>query len=177
MTGQQVAADGARSRRRMEIRPHAEATVHIDADPALVWEVVADVTLQNRWSCEATCCEWLAAEEGPSVGARFRGHNRRGFRRWNRTNEVTAVERGRTLRWQTEPTRLFPDSTEWRLDVHADGSGSEVTESYEIVKMPRGMEVFLYWFNPSHRDRHQDLEHDLVRLKGLVESSGSSVES
>lgn len=156
--------------RRMRITPRDEATVYINAEPMRVWDVVADVTRQDRWSCEATSCEWLAPAQGVTPGARFRGKNRRGFRRWTRTNEIVAVQPGRELLWHTLPSRLYPDSTEWRVELRSEGSGTSLTESYRITKLPRSLEIFLYWFNPTHRDRHADLEGDLCRLKAFVES-------
>lgn len=160
----------------MRLAPTAEATAHINAPPELVWDVVADITRQDRWSCEATACQWLAPAQGPTVGARFRGHNRRGFRRWTRTNEVVAAEPGRTLVWRTLASRLYPDSTEWRIGLVADGSGTAITESYQITKLPRPVEIFFYWFNPTHRDRRQDLETDLNRLKEFIESGQCAVQ-
>lgn len=158
----------------MRLSPGAEATVHIDVGPERVWNTVADITRQDRWSCEATSCEWIAPADCVAPGARFRGQNRRGFRRWIRTNEVVVVEPGRTLVWHTLLSRLYPDSTEWRVELRPEGSGTAVTESYRITKLPRSLEVFLYWFNPTHRERQGDLEGDLLRLKALVESQRSS---
>lgn len=113
MTQGQVSASEAppRRKRRMRITPEAEAQVHIDAQPERVWEVVADVTRQDRWSCEATSCVWLSPAHSAVLGARFRGDNRRGFRRWTRTNEIIALEPRRTVVWQTLATKLYPDST------------------------------------------------------------------
>lgn len=154
----------------MRISPSAEAQVHIDADPELVWEVVANVTRQHHWSCETTRCEWLAPVQIAVLGARFRGNNRRGFRRWTRTSEIVDLEPGRALAWQTLPSKLYPDSTRWHVTLQTEGSGTSVTESFRITKLPRSLEIFLYWFNPSHRDRHADLEQDLLRLKAFIES-------
>ena len=155
---------------RMRISPTADARVHVDAPPALVWEVVADITRQDRWSAEARRCYWLAPARQAVPGARFRGHNRKGFRRWTRTNEITGVEPCTTLVWRTLSTKLYPDSTEWRIEIQTEGSGSSVSESYRITHLPRSLEIFLYWFNPDHRDRRDDLEQDLLKLKAYVES-------
>ncbi|HZT67110.1 MAG TPA: SRPBCC family protein [Acidimicrobiales bacterium] len=155
---------------RMRISPAAEARVHINSAPAVVWDVVVDVTLQDRWSGEATKCYWIEPAEGAAVGACFRGHNRRGFRRWTRTNEVMAIEPGRTLVWRTLSSKLYPDSTEWCIEVRPEGTGTTVRESYRITHLPRALEIFLYWFNPDHRDRRNDLEQDLLKLKTYVET-------
>jgi len=155
---------------RMSLARSATASVHVDASPSEVWEIVADIDLQQDWSCEVTKCEWSSPTSSPTVGTRFRGHNRRGFRRWARYNEVTDVEPGRVLGWYTVPSTLYPDSTAWRIEVQPAGDGTEVRESYEIRSISRGFEVFMYWFNPSHRERTADLEADLRRLKALIES-------
>jgi hypothetical protein len=158
----------------MQISATAEARVHIDTAPDDVWGVVADITRQDRWSGEATKCYWVDSADRAVVGARFRGHNRKGFRRWNRTNEITGIQPGRTMVWRTLPTKLYPDSTEWRVEVQPEGTGSAVCESYQITYLPRSLEIFLYWFNPDHRDRRHDLEQDLLKLKAYVETLPAS---
>jgi uncharacterized protein YndB with AHSA1/START domain len=158
-----------RGHRRMRMASAATAAVHIDASPEEVWETVADIGRQKDWSCESAGCEWILPSDRVAPGARFRGHNRRGFRRWTRENEVTGVEAGRLFGWRTLPSRLYPDSTDWLIELSAEGDGTEVREVYQIRSMSRGFEIFTYWFNPSHRERSSDLEADLRRLKDCVE--------
>jgi uncharacterized protein YndB with AHSA1/START domain len=153
----------------MHMARGATAAIHIDVPPPKVWETVVDIGRQQRWSGEATRCDWIPPADHATPGARFRGHNRRGFRRWTRENEVTAVEPGAVLGWRTLPSRAFPDSTDWRMELRPEGTGTEVRESYQIRSISRGFEVFMYWFNPAHRERSADLEADLRRLKTYVE--------
>lgn len=154
----------------MHMARTATATIQIDASPTEVWQTVADVRRQPGWSCEATKCEWIPPADHATPGARFRGHNRRGFRRWTRENEVTDVEPGQLLGWRTLPSRLYPDSTDWRIELRPVGAGTEVHEWYQIGSIAPGFEIFMYWFNPSHRERSADLEGDLRRLKAYVEA-------
>lgn len=160
------------NRLRMRMARRAAASVHIEASPSKVWQFVVDLRCQPDWSCEATGCEWISPADSAAPGARFRGHNRRGFRRWARDNEVTDVEPCRLLGWRTLPSRLYRDSTDWRIEIQPDGDGSEVRESYEIRSISRGFELFMYWFNPKHRERSVDLDEDLRRLKACVEDAG-----
>ncbi len=170
-TGDPEATDEAQDRghRGMRLARTATAAVHIDASPEEVWETVVDIGRQTVWSCEAAGCEWISPFNRVAPGARFRGHNRRGFRRWTRENEVTDVQAGRILGWRTLPSRLYPDSTDWRIELSAEGDGTEVRETYQIRRLSRGFEIFLYWFNPGHRERGSDLDGDLRRLKDCVE--------
>jgi|HubBroStandDraft_1064217.scaffolds.fasta_scaffold14728_3 uncharacterized protein YndB with AHSA1/START domain len=158
-----------RGHRGMRMARAATAAVQIDASPEEVWETVADIGRQKAWSCEAAGCEWIPPSNDVAPGARFRGHNRRGFRRWTRENEVTGVEAGRLLGWRTLPSRLYPDSTDWQIELSPEGDGTEVREAYQIRSITRGFEIFMYWFNPSHRERSSDLDADLRRLKDYVE--------
>jgi hypothetical protein len=52
---------------------HAES-IHVDADPRTVWDVVSDVTRTGEWSPVCARCEWDEGD-GPWVGAHFTGHN------------------------------------------------------------------------------------------------------
>jgi Polyketide cyclase / dehydrase and lipid transport len=156
----------------MHMARSATAAIHIDGSPSEIWETVADVRRQQEWSCESTKCEWIPPADHATAGAKFRGYNRRGFRRWTRECEVTEVEPGRVLSWRTLTSRLYPDSTDWWIELRPDGDGTEVRESYKIRSISRGFEIFMYWFNPGHRERSADLESDLRRLKAYVEGSG-----
>lgn len=155
----------------MHIGRSASAMVYIDASPDEVWQAVSDVGSQHLWSCEATRCEWISPADRAELGARFRGCNRRGFRHWTRENEVTEADSGSAFGWRTLPCRLYPDSTDWRIELTPSGPGTEVIESYEIRSINRAFEIFMFWFNPGHRERRSDLEADLRRLKAHVEGN------
>ena len=49
-------------------------TVHMNASPEQIWELVSDVTKIGRYSPETFEAEWLDGATGPAAGARFRGH-------------------------------------------------------------------------------------------------------
>ena len=62
----------------------ADVTLHIDAEPLHVWELVSDITKMGTYSPEVFAAEWLGGATGPAVGVRYRGHG--GFLR-ERRNE------------------------------------------------------------------------------------------
>ena len=58
-----------------------QVSIHIDAPPEHVYDLVTDVTRMGEWSPETHRCRWVEGD-GPAVGARFKGDNRRGRARW-----------------------------------------------------------------------------------------------
>jgi uncharacterized protein YndB with AHSA1/START domain len=162
------------------MRQTCEATVTVAATREAVWVVISDVTRVGEWSGECRGCVWVDGADGPAVGARFRGRNRRGGFRWTRLNEVIVADAPHTFAWRTLESVPYFDSTEWRLTLADDGAGrTRVTESFEVLKMPRWMERLLWVVMPAHRDRSHDLAADLDRLKAVVEadSSGTKAQS
>lgn len=146
-----------------------DATVDIDAPIEKVWAVVSDITRVGQWSVECRSCDWIGDDRGPRVGARFRGRNRRNASRWTRTCEVVDVDPPHRFGWRTLPTRLLPDSTEWRFELVGDGDGTRLAESMRIRHLPDRYERLFALMLPQHRDRTADLQADLQRIKKLLE--------
>jgi uncharacterized protein YndB with AHSA1/START domain len=152
------------------MRRQCEASVNVVASPEAIWAVISDVTRVGEWSGECRGCSWVDGSESVTSGAHFRGRNRRGGFRWTRLNEVTRVDPPRMLAWRTLPRAPYVDSVEWRVSLAQHGTATSVTESFEVLKMPRLMEWLIGLLFPPHRDRTADLKDDLERLKYVVES-------
>jgi uncharacterized protein YndB with AHSA1/START domain len=161
----------------MGLNPHIEVSVHVDAPPEDVWRVVSDVTRSGEWSGESRGCEWLHGASSAEPGTRFKGQNLRRGWRWTRVSQIAKADRPRELVWRTLSTVIYPDSTEWRITLEPEAGGTRVTEEMQILRMSRLLDVFLYWFMPPHRDRTQDLQGDLQRLKAVVEAGAAGSES
>jgi uncharacterized protein YndB with AHSA1/START domain len=151
------------------VRRQCEASIEIAAPPAAVWNVIADVTRVGEWSGECRGCAWVGKSDSLAPGARFRGRNRRGGLRWTRLNEVVAVDEPHELVWRTVPSGPYPDSVEWRLRLTGDATGTIVSESFHVLRIPRLMEWGIAVVMPAHRDRTADLADDLARLKLVIE--------
>jgi hypothetical protein len=94
----------------------------------------------GEWSPEATGGEWLDGANGPALGARFKGTNKRGWMKWATKPTVIAAERGREFAFDT-------GMAVWRYRLAADGSGgTNVIESFEsrdtliekVITVPMG---------------------------------------
>ena len=148
----------------------AAVTLHMDAEPQRVWELVSDITRMGQWSPEVFEAEWLGGATGPAVGARYRGHvkrNERGPTYWTEC-EVTECVPGEVFEFAVV-LRDKPVNT-WRYEFAPSGSGTDVTESFHLVdnvltKLWRPLGGFLRE-NRNKRDMLRTLE----RVKAAAES-------
>jgi hypothetical protein len=109
----------------------ASVSIHVDAPPEVVYDLVSDLPRMGEWSPECVRCEWLGGATGAAVGARFKGYNRRGPRRWSTKSEVVAAEPGAELAWEVSSV-LGLRVARWgyRITATPDG-GSDVVETFD----------------------------------------------
>ena len=146
------------------VQKSSTVTVVVDAAVADVWRVISDVRRTGEWSHECRAGEWLGGADAAAAGVRFRGRNRSRWVRWTRTCEIVAVDAPSELVWCTVPTRLYPDSTEWRIRLAPEGRGTRITQSFRLVRMPGLLDPVYALVNPDHRDRDARLADDLARI-------------
>jgi len=107
-----------------------EVSTTVEAATEEVFALVADLARMGEWSPETTDVVWLDGATEPRPGARFRGTNRHGSRRWTTTCTVVTVEPGRELSWRSSTKGL--GVALWRYRFEPDGRGATVvTESTE----------------------------------------------
>lgn len=104
-------------------------TVHIDAAPEAVYDLVADVTRMGEWSPECVGGEWLDGATSAAVGVRFKGRNKRKGS-WSSTSTIMEASRGVAFGFDVA------GETAWRYQFVTAGEGCDVTESFEILKVP-----------------------------------------
>lgn len=103
-------------------------SVDVDAPPESVWALVSDLPQMGELSPENTGGSWLDGAVGPVLGARFRGVNRRGWRRWSTSVQITACEPGR--RFVFDVTSMGLPVARWSYDLEPRGTGCTLTESW-----------------------------------------------
>ena len=141
----------------------SSVAVTVDADVDAVWQVVRDVTRVGEWSHECVSAEWFDGSTTAFPGARFRGRNRAGVFRWGRVCEIVSAE-PYELVWRTVPTVLYPDSSEWRIALEPVDAGTQISQSFRVVKATKALSVLYALLIPNHRDRTRALMEDLERL-------------
>ena len=105
------------------------STTAIAAPADDIYALVSDVTRMGEWSPENVGGRWLGDATGPAVGARFRGSNRRGWRRWSTTCTVVAAEPGRTFAFDV--TVAVIPASRWIYELRQDGDATLVTETWK----------------------------------------------
>lgn len=147
----------------------SEAKIHIDAPPDAVYALVADVTRMGEWSPENIGGEWVDGATGPAVGARFKGKNKRKAS-WTTKCTVTKADPGREFAFD-----VGKGETKWAYRFDAAGGGTDVVESFEIVKRPGAIGRFftklgtgLPW-SEREADLLRGVEQTLANLKVAAE--------
>jgi hypothetical protein len=107
-----------------------QTDTYVEASPERVYDLVSDITRMGEWSPETYSCTWIEGATGPAVGARFKGRNRRGLLRWSNVPEVIAAERGREFAFRRV---VFGSEVRWRYRMQSEGSGTRLSESYEVL--------------------------------------------
>lgn len=104
------------------------------------------------------------------LGARFKGKNKRKGG-WSTKCTVTAAERGRQFAFD-----VGKGETRWRYLFEPDGDGTDVVESFEIVKEPGAIGRFFTkigtggaW-SEREADMVRGMEQTLAKLKAVAEA-------
>ena len=151
----------------------SEASIHVDAPPEAVYALVSDLPRMGEWSPECVKCEWLDGATGAAVGARFKGHNKRGARRWSTTGVVVEATPGREVAWDVTSVFGLPVAR-WRYVITpSPGGGSDVTESTDD-RRGRIMKILgTLASGVSDRKTHntEGMEETLRKVKATAEAS------
>ncbi len=154
--------------------PSATATIDIAAPPAAVYNLVTDLAVLAELADETAAMRWVSGSSA-TPGARFRGTNRNGWRRWTTTCTVTDAESGRMFAFDVSHGTPSIQISRWQYDFEATAAGCRVTESTwdrrpgwfkrpaELVTGTRNRPVI----NAAH------IHATLARLKARAESAQS----
>ncbi len=149
----------------------ASESIHIRADPLVVYDLIADVSAVGELSPEATGA--LRAGADLDVGDTFWGTNRRGPWIWATRCRVTRADPGSGFAFDVD-FGVFPISS-WSYRIDPDDAGCLVTETWvdrregkrgELIR--RGGALII----PGPRDEHnlRGIRQTLAALKAAAES-------
>jgi uncharacterized protein YndB with AHSA1/START domain len=92
------------------------------------YELVSDLPRMGEWSPENTGGKWVKGSTGAHVGARFKGSNRQGWRRWSTDVTVLAAEPGR--RFSFDVTAGPFKVANWTYELSSVDEGTRVAETW-----------------------------------------------
>lgn len=104
-------------------------STYVEASPDAVYTRVSDLPRMGELSPENTGGRWLGTATGPAVGARFRGHNRNGLRRWSTSVQVEQADPGRAFAFRV--TYAGIPVARWAYRLEPQGTGCTVTETWQ----------------------------------------------
>ena len=148
----------------------ARVSADIAAPADKVWSLVSDLPRMGEWSPENTGGRWIDGATGPTTGARFRGSNRKGLRRWSTTCTVTAADTGKRFAFDVTYGPLAISS--WEYTFTTNGTSTTVVEEW-TDRRPAWMKVMsIPVMGVADRAEHnrQGMQHTLERLKATAES-------
>lgn len=154
--------------------PTIEASIHIDAPPAVVWDLVTDLPRMGEWSPQARGGRWLGGADGAAVGAKFLGYNRKGWRWWVTTCRVLEIEPNRRFVFRNDQ-----NWARWVFLLESDGNGG--TNLVQRRELPEGrpgmaLAVAAVLFGGSARfdsSVHSGMVRTLEQLKVTAEAPAS----
>lgn len=146
-------------------------SVHMDATPATVWDLVSDVTRIGEFSPETFEARWTRGATGPEVGATFKGHVRRngvGPVYWTPCT-VTRCEPGRVFEFAVGPSAEQAINT-WGYLLEPEGEGTLVTEYFRLTPAWWLRAYWLVLGRLRGRTNERGMRTTLERMKAVVES-------
>jgi hypothetical protein len=136
--------DRSHGRRRGEVslnRLFASGTVTIEASATEVFEVVSDPVIVAGLAEEAVAVGWLAGATQAALGARFKGFNRNGWRRW-RTICHIVFEEGRRFAYDVNAPVMKLPISRWQYETEPAGDGTCTVTETSWARVP-------LWFVPA----------------------------
>jgi uncharacterized protein YndB with AHSA1/START domain len=114
-----------------EAADEATVSTRVEAPASKVYELVSDLSRMGEWSPECKRVEWRGGATTTAVGAKFKGHNQRGVRRWSTNGRVVTVEPGREVAFDITSVFSLPVAR-WIYRVEPDGDGAcTLTETWQ----------------------------------------------
>jgi uncharacterized protein YndB with AHSA1/START domain len=101
--------------------------------PDAVYRVISVLTLIPKWSPECDRVDLVTPAAEVTVGTRFVGHNHDAYMQWSTTCEVETAVPGVELSFRTVKG-VFLARTRWKYLLAPEREGTQVTESYEVIR-------------------------------------------
>jgi hypothetical protein len=149
--------------------PTGEVSVHVNASPAEVWDLVTDVTRIGEFSPETFEAKWRRGYDHAEVGAKFKGHVKRngvGPTYWSGCT-VTQCETERLFEFAVGTDDIAVNN--WGYRLQAQNGGTLVTEYF---RLETALPMRAYWAllgGLRKRTNERGMRTTLERMKEVLE--------
>ncbi|GAA3442580.1 SRPBCC family protein [Planomonospora venezuelensis] len=152
--------------------PSASASIEISAPPEAVYDLVSDVTGMSGWNVECERVRWVGPVREARAGARFRGSNRNGRRRWSTVCTITAADPGRAFAYHVRAGGVL-DVAVWRFEITRTPDGCRVEQRTWDTRGPFMRVVGRLATGVADRASHNaaNMRRTLENLKAAAERS------
>ena len=149
-------------------------SIDVAAPPAVLYDLLADITRMPDWSPEVTSCAWLGDATHAEPGARFRGRSRKGWRRWSTLSTVSRADRPDHFEWHVRFVGLSVATWRYRFTAQ-DGHGTRITETVidQRGRLLRQMSPFITGSRNRQARNDETMHVTLERLKDAAETDAS----
>lgn len=153
--------------------PDARAHVDVEAPAEEVYRLISDLPGMATLAEEFEAGTWLGGETAARPGARFKGVNSRGAKRWSTVSTVTDA-RPDCFAFHVRGMGL--PIARWRYDIEATDTGCRVTESaWDIRLTPlRPLGRLITGVADRRTAIQGNIERTLERLKQAVEATATA---
>ena len=153
---------------------HESVSVSIDiAAPAeKVYAMVSDLPRMGEWSPENTGGKWVGGAGAAVPGAKFKGSNKNGNRRWSVPVVVTEATAPQRLEFVVGIGPI--KGATWRYEINSTATGCRVTETWEDTRSAPLKNALIHKLVTTVADRpayaRRSIETTLANLKKAAES-------
>jgi len=153
-------------------KTRVSSTTRIAASPEAVYALVSDLPRMGEWSPENTGGQWVGGATGPAKGAKFKGTNANGKKKWSTMVTVTDASTPRRFAFSTV---LGPKTfAEWSYEITPidGGTACEVTETWVDGRGPVASTIGKVISGVGDRVAHTKsmIDTTLARLRATAES-------
>lgn len=151
-----------------------QVSIGVAAAPAVLYDLLADITRMPEWSPEVTRCTWLDGHTCAVPRARFRGWSRNGWRRWSTVSTVIDADRPARFAWNVRFAGR-PVAT-WAYDFEGDDRHATVTETVtdERGRYLRQLSPFITGVRDRRARNDETMNVTLSRLRAAAERTSTT---
>lgn len=156
--------------------PDASRHIDIAATPRQVYELISDPGTLAELAAEYATFRWLGNANSPTVGARFKGSNKHGWRRWSTIATITDADPGARFAFDVtvEAGPLSVNGARWQYDIEPTERGCTLSESTWDQRAPWAKTLGNIAAGVTDRAEHNrhNIDATLRAVKERAESNG-----